>query len=155
MNTKEKVDFAWSKDKLTPLSLVGSLYVFSSIISPGFIYFFMFHRDFLQHSDWVKLVFLSLGISAPVFLLNIVSISAKDSKPIFVELEDSPNLFFKAAWNTILVFYLTFIIMYFRFVYFKVEMTSSTFFFTLIFCSLFYHFALYGVLQLFKLFLKK
>lgn len=59
--------------KLNPSSITFLLFFLSSSICPGFLYFYLYHREFFLSTDLAKLILLAVSISLPVYIINCIS----------------------------------------------------------------------------------
>lgn len=57
-------------DKLESKNIFFYIILFLSIISPMILIFFIYRREFFLQTDIIKLIFLSLSITLPIYLLN-------------------------------------------------------------------------------------
>lgn len=131
-------------NNLTPQSLVFTLFSFTALISPGYIYFYLYHPALFLSIDWIKLIILSVGITSPFFIVNfglyslVLTPKSKDPKIKFEEaIADLPNII-NASWVTLLLFYISFVPAYFKLKYCKSELNTGDFFAVLLFAEIFY-----------------
>ena len=50
------------------------------LISPGFVYFFFWHRELFIQLDWVKTVLLSMSMLIPISFLNTIALVTFEKK---------------------------------------------------------------------------
>ena len=96
--------------QLTPEGISYSLFFYTAVISPGFLYFYLYHRDFFIETDWIKLLFLSSGLTLPILILNTLLNAERLAIKKGDHYEDMPMHYFKSAflsgaWSTLCVFY--------------------------------------------------
>jgi hypothetical protein len=105
--------------KLTPKSVLFGAFTYVSVISPGYMFFYLYHRDFFIACDWTKLLLLSIGITAPFLVINIflaaISISAKTNKTGEAYIHTN-KAFGLGAYLTVMIFYVPMFNSYWNFI---------------------------------------
>jgi hypothetical protein len=107
----------FSISKLTLEGISLGLFFYTSTISPGLVYFYMFHRDFFISTDWIKLVLLSSGLMLPFLIINTFSFASLEAAQKKDDEDDIPMKYLKGAlpigaWITLLSFYFSFALCY-------------------------------------------
>ncbi|HET6990485.1 MAG TPA: hypothetical protein VFJ43_04135 [Bacteroidia bacterium] len=105
-NEQPLIDFK----KLTPGGIIFSFFFFISVVSPGFLYFYLFHRNFFISIDWIKLLFLSGALTMPFLMINTFF-----TQKFFSSLEKDDEIFASfdkitftfGAYTTACVFYIS------------------------------------------------
>jgi hypothetical protein len=127
-------------DKLTPQSVIFSTFTFAALASPGYVFFYLYHRDFFITCDWLKLLLLSIGVASPFFITNIVTYALlchyRDKKK-FEDLIYTGEVYIIGAWNSILIFYFSLGSAYFHSAFSHIHYVPAGFLFVLTFVQLF------------------
>jgi|ERR1035437_6323449 hypothetical protein len=95
---------------LTPEGITFSLFFLGTVVSPGFVHFYLFNRDFFNKTDWIKLLFLSGGITLPFLIINTILFSViftvfKGNFQKIIKEKDFKENYMIASFTTLLTLY--------------------------------------------------
>ncbi|HRG00107.1 MAG TPA: hypothetical protein PKZ75_03255 [Bacteroidia bacterium] len=103
--------------KINKNSIVLIACIFLAIVSPGYLFLYLYQPNTFFNAGWINLLMLSIAITLPIFSINILLNSAiaeaKDKKNQNIAKADLTNYLFNAsiyaAVSSVIVFYISFV----------------------------------------------